>query len=111
MGTPAFPAGVPGVVFLSGGQSDVAATKHLNAISQIPGSRPWKISFSYGRALQDRALASWLGNKDKYEAAQQAYFLRAACNAAAAIGKYDTAMESEFTAELTEDRDSVYDDD
>ena len=105
------PAAVPGVVFLSGGQSDLVATKHLNAISQIPGARPWKVSFSYGRALQDRALATWLGNKEKYEAAQRAYCQRAACNAAAAIGRYDATMEREITAEVTDDRNSVYDDD
>ena len=57
------PATVAGIVFLSGGQSDVVATAHLNAINSSAAIKPWKISFSYGRALQDRALATWLGNK------------------------------------------------
>lgn len=100
------PAAVPGVVFLSGGQSDIAATKHLNAISQIPGSRPWKISFSYGRALQDQALATWLGNEKKYRPAQQAYLHRAKCNAAAALGKYSAGMDSNVTREVTQAYDS-----
>ncbi len=52
------PAAIPGVVFLSGGQSDVMATVHLNAINKMAGTKPWKISFSYGRALQDLALAT-----------------------------------------------------
>jgi fructose-bisphosphate aldolase class I len=90
------PAAVPGVVFLSGGQSDVAATVHLNAINVIEGPKPWKISFSYGRALQDLALATWLGKRDKSEAARQAYYHRARCNAAASLGKYTAAMENEF---------------
>lgn len=91
------PPAVPGVVFLSGGQSDVTATKHLNAISAMAGPKPWKISFSYGRALQDLALATWSGNKENHEAAQRAYYHRARCNAAAAVGKYTAAMENEYT--------------
>ena len=55
------PAAVPGIVFLSGGQSDRLATLHLNAIIRQPGPRPWKVSFSYGRALQDPALEAWHG--------------------------------------------------
>ena len=94
------PAVVPGVVFLSGGQSDVMATKHLDAISRISTSKPWKITFSYGRALQDQALATWLGNEKKYRSAQQAYYHRAKCNAAAALGKYDATMDSRFTGEM-----------
>ena len=90
------PKTVPGVVFLSGGQSDVAATAHLNAINICEGPKPWKLSFSYGRALQDIALATWLGKKDRWEAAQRAYYHRARCNAAAALGRYTLAMEDEF---------------
>ena len=93
------PAAVPGVVFLSGGQSDEAATAHLNAINETKGPKPWKISFSYGRALQDRALATWLGEKDNSHAAQRAYYHRARCNAAATSGKYASAMENEFAGE------------
>ncbi len=104
------PAAVPGVVFLSGGQSDVTATKYLNAISQITGSTPWKISFSFGRALQDQALATWLGDKTMYKAAQQAFYRRAECNIAAAAGRYDTTMENRVIGEL-DGSQSGYEDD
>jgi fructose-bisphosphate aldolase, class I len=95
------PAAVPGIVFLSGGQSDVAATMHLNAINNRAGSKPWKISFSYGRALQDMALATWLGNQQNYRPAQEAYYHRARCNAAASAGKYTAEMENEFKGGIT----------
>jgi fructose-bisphosphate aldolase class I len=105
------PVTVPGVVFLSGGQSDVASTAHLNAINKLAGAKPWKISFSYGRALQDRALATWLGNKDTCPAAQHAYYHRAKCNAAATLGKYTAAMEDEFTGEMGRGHHSECEDD
>jgi fructose-bisphosphate aldolase class I len=89
------PAAVPGIVFLSGGQSGVSATAHLNSINVLDGPKPWKISFSYGRALQDAALAAWGGRKDKTTAAQTAYYHRAKCNSAAAMGKYTAALENE----------------
>jgi hypothetical protein len=66
------PAAVPGVVFLSGGQSDHIATAHLNAINRLPGPKPWKISFSYGRALQDSALEAWHGRDENLKTAQEA---------------------------------------
>ena len=91
------PAAVPGIVFLSGGQSDVQATAHLNAINQKAVNKPWKISFSYGRALQDPALGTWLGNKQNYTIAQRAYYHRAKCNAAASVGGYTAEMENEYT--------------
>src|SRR5215467_4151388 len=65
-------------------------------INQKPANKPWKISFSYGRALQDPALATWLGSARNYEAAQQAYCHRARCNAAASLGAYTAEMENEF---------------
>ncbi len=105
------PAAVPGVVFLSGGQSDVVATKHLNAINKLPESRPWKLSFSYGRALQDQALATWLGNEKKYRPAQQAYLHRAKCNGAAVLGRYNATMDSKFTREITQAQHSDCEDD
>jgi fructose-bisphosphate aldolase class I len=55
---------VPGIVFLSGGQDDQVATAHLGAIKRLPGPKPWKISFSYGRALQDPALEAWHGRDE-----------------------------------------------
>jgi fructose-bisphosphate aldolase class I len=90
------PAAVHGVVFLSGGQTGAAATAHLNAINMSEGPKPWKISFSYGRALQDFALATWLGKKVRSHAAQRAYYHRARCNAAAALGRYTWDMEDEL---------------
>jgi fructose-bisphosphate aldolase, class I len=105
------PAAVPGIVFLSGGQSDVMATAHLNEINTRAGVAPWKISFSYGRALQDLALATWLGNKNNDRAAQQAYHHRARCNSAATLGKYTSAMEEEFTGKITKGYRSEGEDD
>jgi fructose-bisphosphate aldolase class I len=88
------PAAVPGVVFLSGGQEDREATAHLNAINGLPGPRPWKISFSYGRALQDHALEAWHGRDENLAAGRKALHQRAHCNSAASLGKYTDAMES-----------------
>jgi fructose-bisphosphate aldolase class I len=91
------PAAVPGIVFLSGGQSDVVATRHLNAINTLDTPRPWKISFSYGRALQDAALHAWHGKAEQLKAGQQAFHHRAKCNGAAALGKYTDALEGKGT--------------
>ena len=88
------PAAVPGIVFLSGGQEDRLATAHLNAINRLPGAKPWKISFSYGRALQDSALDAWSGQQENLQAGQQALYHRARCNGAAALGTYTDAMEA-----------------
>jgi fructose-bisphosphate aldolase class I len=68
------PAAVPGIVFLSGGQHDRLATAHFNAINTLPSPKPWKISFSYGRALQDAALEAWHGNSQNIKAGQQALY-------------------------------------
>jgi len=88
------PAAVPGIVFLSGGQSARLATAHLNAINQLPGPKPWKISFSYGRALQDPALEAWHGREDNLAAGQRALYHRARSNGAACVGKYMDEMEA-----------------
>jgi fructose-bisphosphate aldolase class I len=88
------PAAVPGIVFLSGGQSDRLATAHLNAINRVPGSKPWTISFSYGRALQDPALEAWHGRDENLKAGQQALSHRARCNGAASLGTYTDEMET-----------------
>jgi fructose-bisphosphate aldolase class I len=87
------PAAVPGIVFLSGGQDHLAATTHLNAINQLVGAKPWKLSFSYGRALQDEALKAWGGKNENIKAGQQVFYHRAKCDSAAALGRYTTAME------------------
>jgi len=86
------PAAVPGIVFLSGGQSDELATAHLDAMNK-QGPYPWQLSFSYGRALQASALAAWQGKEENVEAAKQAYFKRARNNSAAARGEYSADME------------------
>ena len=89
----AVPAAVPGIVFLSGGQSDVLATAHLNEMNRLGGG-PWEISFSYGRALQAPALKAWAGKVANRAAGQRAYYHRARCNSAARFGKYTAAMET-----------------
>src|SRR5215510_3899302 len=88
----AVPAAVPGIVFLSGGQSDEQATARLNAMNQR-GPHPWQLSFSYGRALQAPALKAWGGEAAKLEAGQQAYAKRARLNGAARSGDYKPEME------------------
>jgi fructose-bisphosphate aldolase, class I len=89
------PAAVPGVVFLSGGQRDVDATRHLNAINRAGGPKPWTLSFSYGRALQDAALATWRGRPENLARARTAFYHRARCNALAALGQYDEHDDSD----------------
>lgn len=86
------PAAVPGIVFLSGGQSPVKATQHLHAIN-AQGAHPWQMSFSYGRALQEPALAAWQPDGTKNGAAQKALLHRACCNSAARRGSYSGMME------------------
>jgi fructose-bisphosphate aldolase class I len=76
------------VVFLSGGQSDELATKHLNAMNKQPGQLPWKLSFSYGRALQAAPLKAWSGKAENLDKGQAAFLKRAKDNAAAATGSY-----------------------
>jgi fructose-bisphosphate aldolase, class I len=87
------PAAVPGIVFLSGGQSDEDATAHLNAMNAL-GPHPWELSFSYGRALQAPALKAWGGKPENVEAAQRAYYHRAKMNGAARTGVYAPEMET-----------------
>lgn len=86
------PAAVPGIVFLSGGQSPRLATAHLNAMNAL-GAHPWELSFSYGRALQDEALKAWRGERANVPAAQRAFLHRAKCVSAARSGRYSESME------------------
>jgi fructose-bisphosphate aldolase, class I len=88
------PAAVPGIVFLSGGQSEEEATRRLNEMNTL-GSHPWKLSFSYGRALQAAALKAWGGKDENVEAGQRAYYHRAKMNSAAQTGMYAPEMEKE----------------
>jgi fructose-bisphosphate aldolase, class I len=89
------PPAVPAIVFLSGGQDHVLATRHLNAINQLDMPKPWTLSFSYGRALQDEALEVWNGRSESVPAGQHAFRHRAMCDSAAAQGQYRGTMENE----------------
>jgi fructose-bisphosphate aldolase class I len=86
------PPAVPGIAFLSGGQSDEDATAHLSLMNQM-GPLPWKLSFSYGRALQAAALKAWGGKPENVAAGQRAFTHRARMNAAATLGKWSDKME------------------
>ena len=89
------PAAMPGIVFLSGGQSDAGATANLNAINATGRNQPWVLSFSFGRALQAPALKAWSGKPANRTVAQNALHLRARLNSAARQGTYTAAMENE----------------
>jgi fructose-bisphosphate aldolase class I len=86
------PATVPGIVFLSGGQSDEVATAHLDAMNRM-GPLPWQLSFSYGRALQAPALQAWKGEVANVDAGRNAFLHRAKLNSAARSGSYTAEME------------------
>ena len=88
------PSAVPGIAFLSGGQSDEDATAHLNAMNQILGENsPWNLTYSYGRALQAPALKAWGGKEEHVSVAQDAFYKRAKLNSLATKGEYSTEME------------------
>jgi len=91
------PPAVPAIVFLSGGQDYIQATKNLDAINEAQGPKPWKLTFSYGRALQEEALERWRGRVENVSAGQRAFYHRAKCESAAALGQYRSEMESEAT--------------
>jgi fructose-bisphosphate aldolase class I len=82
------PAAVPGITFLSGGQSEEEATVNLDAINKFPLHKPWALTFSFGRALQASVLQAWLGKKENIKAAQAELMKRAKANSEAAVGKY-----------------------
>ena len=86
------PGAVPGIAFLSGGQSDELATEHLSAMSAI-GGLPWALTFSYGRALQAAALKAWGGKSENVAAGQRAFAHRAKMNGMAALGKWQKSLE------------------
>jgi len=87
------PAAVPGIVFLSGGQSDELATAHLDAMNRLPGPQPWPLSFSYARALQAAPLKAWGGDPARVADAQRAFLHRARYNSAARAGTYTPELE------------------
>ena len=86
------PAAVPGIAFLSGGQSDEDATAHLDAINRI-GNLPWKVTFSYGRALQHAPQTTWAGKSENVAAAQRAFSHRARMNGLATLGEWKADLE------------------
>ena len=86
------PAAVPGIAFLSGGQTDEEATAHLSAMNRISG-KPWPMTFSYGRALQNVALRTWAGRRENFTAARQAFAHRARMNSLAAIGEWSNDLD------------------
>jgi fructose-bisphosphate aldolase class I len=86
------PAAVPGIAFLSGGQTDEEATGHLSAMNQIP-NKPWPMTFSYGRALQNAALRAWAGRRENFPQAQEAFTHRARMNSLAALGQWTSSID------------------
>ncbi len=89
------PAAVPGIAFLSGGQSPAEATLHLSLMNQMADSLPWNLTFSYGRALQDTALKAWAGKPENFAAGQKEFAKRAKLNSLATTGRYKPEMESQ----------------
>merc|ERR1712032_1395918 len=102
------PPAVPGIMFLSGGQSELEATLNLNAMNQSPN--PWHVSFSYARALQNTTLKTWAGKDENKVAAQAKLIQRAMANSKAQLGKYDpaTADEDASAAESMYVKNYVY---
>merc|ERR1719450_707597 len=101
------PPAVPGIMFLSGGQSEMQATMNLNALNQ--SANPWHVSFSYARALQNTTLKIWGGKDENIAAAQAGLLRRAKANSVAQLGKYDPKMEEDATAnEGMYQKDYVY---
>ena len=86
------PGAVPGIAFLSGGQSDEEATAHLDAMNKI-GNLPWRLTFSYGRALQHAPQTTWKGKSENVAAAQRAFSHRARMNSLATLGQWKSDME------------------
>ncbi|KAK9902836.1 hypothetical protein WJX75_008106 [Coccomyxa subellipsoidea] len=100
------PPAVPGIMFLSGGQSELEATLNLNAMNQSPN--PWHVSFSYARALQNSVLKTWKGQPENVDAAKQSLLKRAKANSDAQLGKYDPSTESADAGERTFEKGYVY---
>jgi fructose-bisphosphate aldolase class I len=100
------PPAVPGIMFLSGGQSELEATLNLNAMNQQPN--PWHVSFSYARALQNSVLKTWQGKPENLKAAQEALLKRAKANSDAQLGKYDPSEESAEAGQRTYEKGYKY---
>lgn len=93
------PSAVPGIVFLSGGQSEEEATLNLNAMNKLDVLKPWTLSFSFGRALQQSTLKTWAGKKDNIAKAQEAFLARCKANSEATLGKYAGAAAGGLASE------------
>merc|ERR1711998_38661 len=100
------PPAIPGIMFLSGGQSELEATLDLNAMNQEPN--PWHVSFSYARALQNTVLKTWQGNGDNLKSAQEALLKRAKANSMAQLGKYVPTDEDKAASEGMYQKGYVY---
>jgi fructose-bisphosphate aldolase, class I len=105
------PAAVPGVTFLSGGQSEVDATLHLDAMNRyanVGNKKPWSLTFSYGRALQATVIKTWAGKKENVKAAQEALLARGKANSLASVGQYDASGEAKSASESLYVKDYKY---
>jgi len=100
------PPAVPGIMFLSGGQSELEATLNLNAMNQSPN--PWHVSFSYARALQNSVLKAWAGKPENKKAGQDALLKRASANSAAQLGKYSADGEPADAGQRTYEKGYKY---
>lgn len=96
------PAAVPGITFLSGGQSEEDATIHLNAMNAIGGKKPWSLTFSYGRALQHSCLKAWVGKPENVANAQKVLLTRCEANGLANLGKYSGSSSGTGSTSLFE---------
>jgi fructose-bisphosphate aldolase class I len=102
------PAAVPGITFLSGGQSEEEATLHLNAMNKVPGEKPWALTFSYGRALQATVLKVWGGKQENIAEAQKALLVRAKANSEACQGIYQGGANNGSASESLYVKDYKY---
>uniref|UniRef100_A0A1W7RAI5 Fructose-bisphosphate aldolase n=2 Tax=cellular organisms TaxID=131567 RepID=A0A1W7RAI5_9SCOR len=102
------PAAVPGITFLSGGQSEEEASVNLDAINKHPGKKPWALTFSYGRALQASALKAWGGKAESVGAGQEEFLKRAKANSEASLGKYGGGVSGAAAAEILFIKDHAY---
>jgi fructose-bisphosphate aldolase class I len=102
------PCAVPGITFLSGGMSEEEASLALNAINKAPGPKPWSLTFSYGRALQQSCLKAWLGKDENIPAAQEVLLLRARANSLANLGQYEGGFGGEGASTSTFVKGYVY---
>jgi len=102
------PVAVPGITFLSGGMSEIEATEALNAINKYDGKKPWSLTFSYGRALQQSVLKAWKGSDNNVDAGQKALLYRASMNSAAQLGKYQGEDKDGVSGESLHQKNYVY---